>query len=160
MITGEGSWLRSSYKGLVIGENIFASFLLLLIRLYWGWMLIFTGFGKWLHLEATGEFFASLEIPLPYIVAGIVGAIEFIGGISILLGLFARILTIPLIVIFVFAYFLAHGEAVAKVFSNPDLLTKQEPFLFLFVTLIILCFGSGFISFDYWIERKNFGKAL
>ena len=38
---------------------------LLLVRLYWGWQLAQSGWGKLHHLSNVGEYFATLGLPMP-----------------------------------------------------------------------------------------------
>ncbi|MFZ0566026.1 MAG: DoxX family protein [Chlamydiales bacterium] len=154
------SWWKQIYLGLVKGENFLGSFFLLIIRLYWGGLLIMTGIGKWTNIYEVADFFASLNIPLPLFSAYFVGGVEFFGGISLFVGLFSRLFTILLTIVFAVAYATAHEEALVQFFSTPSLFIEQSPFLFLYTTLVVLCFGPGFISFDYWLERKAFGRGL
>lgn len=154
------SWFKQAYKYIVLGENAIGSIFLLIVRLYWGWLLIFTGLSKWVHLEQIAQFFTSLHIPLPYFAAGLVATVETLGGISLFLGLFARILSIPLVINFVVAYLTAHMDSLKNFFANPNVFFKEEAFLYLYASLIVLCFGAGFFSFDYWLEKKVYKKSL
>lgn len=154
------SWLKSIYYGIVQGENLLGNLLLLVIRLYWGGMLVITGIGKLMNIYAVADFFASLNIPFPIFSAYLTGILEIIGGISLFIGLFSRIFSILLVILFFVAYSTAHQEALINFFSNPSLFITQDPFLYLYASFIVLCFGPGFISADYWIEKKAFGRAL
>jgi len=153
-------WFKRLYWGLVKGENFLGHFLLLIIRLYWGGLLVMTGIGKWTNIYEVADFFASLDISSPLFIAYLVGTVEFLGGISLFIGLFSRIFTIPLTAIFIIAYATAHQEAVINFFVTPSLFIDQDPFLFLYGSLVVLCFGPGFISVDYWLEKKAYGKGL
>ncbi|MCH9609918.1 MAG: hypothetical protein S4CHLAM45_13560 [Chlamydiales bacterium] len=153
-------WLRQSYWGVVQGENFLGQIFLLIIRLYWGGQLLFIGLSKWSNLSETADSFTLLHIPSPLFSAWLAGTIEFFGGISLLLGLFSRVTTPLLILFFMIAYATAHPEALNALFSNPDLFTSEHPFLFLFTSIVIFSFGSGFFSFDYWVEKTIYGKKL
>lgn len=156
----DGGWLKKSYRGLVTGENFLGNFLLLIIRLYWGALFVITGFGKWMHIQHVGEYFAALDIPSPQIAAYFVATLEILGGISLILGLFSRIFSLLLTILLCTAYATAHKEALTHFFTQPSLFITQEPFLYLYAALAVLCFGPGFISIDYWLERRSFGSAL
>jgi len=156
----ESGWFKKSYRGLVKGENSIRHVLLLIIRLYWGGLLVITGLGKWINVHGVAAFFAELNIPFPLFNAYFVGGVEFIGGISLFLGLFARIFSIPLVAVFIVAYVTAHTASLVSFFVNPALFVMQDPFLYLYATLVILCFGSGALSFDHWFEKKLYGKSL
>ena len=40
--------------------------LLLAIRLYWGWQFATDGWGKLHHLDRVGQYFATLNLPMPH----------------------------------------------------------------------------------------------
>lgn len=157
----EGSgWVKHAYYGIVQGENFLGHFLLLIIRLYWGGLFVVTGVGKLMNIDHVASYFASLNLPAPLFFAYVIGIIELLGGVSLFIGLFSRLFSIVLAVLLIAAYATAHQEALINFFVNPNLFFMQQPFLFLYATLIVLCFGPGFISIDYWIEKKAYGKAL
>ena len=56
------------------------SALLLLIRLYWGWQFATDGWAKLHHLDRVGQFFATLNLPMPAQTALFVSLLEFVGG--------------------------------------------------------------------------------
>lgn len=156
----EGGWLKRLYYGLIKTEGFLGNFLLLAIRLYWGGSLVFTGLGKLMNAERVGDYFASLGVPAAYFFAYLIGLTEMIGGASLFIGLFSRLMSVFLVCLLFGAYGFAFPEALSHVFSQPSAFISKDPFLFLFASLIIFCFGPGFISFDYWIEKKTYGKAL
>jgi len=153
-------WVKKSYWGIVKAEHFIGHFLLLVIRLYWGGLLVLAGLGKLGNASEVASFFEGIHIPFPLLAVYLVGIFEFLGGISLFFGFFTRIMTIPLVVIFVVAYFSAHGESLVTFFSNPSLFVMQAPFLFLYTTLVVLSFGSGMISVDYWLEKRGYNKDL
>ncbi len=128
---------------------------LLLIRLYWGGSLVLIGLGKFANLPQTATFFETLHIPFPMASATLVAAVELIGGAALFLGLFSRFWSFLLIILFCVAFGTAHNEAVVNIFSNPKGFLMQDPFLYLYASLMVFCFGTGFASFDYWIERSR-----
>jgi putative oxidoreductase len=122
--------------------------LLLVIRLYWGWQFVLTGWGKLTNLERTTGYFESLHIPLPKINAVMAGTTETVGGALLALGLFARPASVPLIFCLLVAYYTADREALFAITSDGDKFTGATPFLFLFASLIVLVFGPGRLSLD------------
>lgn len=156
----KSGWLKNSYWGLVQGENFLGHFLLLVIRLYWGGLMVATGLGKWMNIYGVADFFASLNLPFPLLTAYVVASIEFLGGLCLFIGLFSRVFSILLAIVFMGAYMTAHQEALINFFVNPSLFIMQDPFHYLAASLIILCFGPGFISIDYWLEKRIYGEAL
>lgn len=156
----DGGWLKQAYFGLVQGENFIGNFLLLAIRLYWGGLLVMTGLGKWMHVHGVADFFASLNIPAPLFMAYFVGAIELLGGISLFIGLFSRVFSVLLAIVFMVAYATAHQEGLINFFVKPEVFIEQSPFLFLYAAMIVLCFGPGFVSVDHWLEKRAYGRSL
>lgn len=128
--------------------------LLFVLRAWWGWSFAQTGWGKLTHLERTAEFFASLGLPAPTLNAIAAGATECLGGVLLLLGLFARPAALPLAFTMVVAYATADREAVQAIFSDTDKFTGASPFLFLLVSLIVLAFGPGKWSLDHLRAKK------
>ncbi|MES1260309.1 MAG: DoxX family protein [Acidobacteriota bacterium] len=129
------------------GDRLQSPFLLL-IRLYWGWQLVQTGWGKLHTLDKVTEFFSSLGLPAPGPTAALVGTLEFAGGILLILGLASRLISIPLTISMFTAYVTADKEALFSFFSEPDKFYAAAPFTFLFAVLIVLIFGPGKFSVD------------
>jgi putative oxidoreductase len=121
---------------------------LLLIRLYWGWQLVQSGWGKLHHLSNVGEYFATLGLPMPAQMAVFIACVEFFGGIFLALGLASRITGLVLTVNLTMAYVIGDRDALFSFFSDPDKFTAAAPFAFLVVSLIVLIFGAGRISAD------------
>ncbi|MEJ1972798.1 MAG: DoxX family protein [Lacunisphaera sp.] len=119
-----------------------------MIRLYWGWSFVQTGWGKLTNLDRTAGFFASLHLPLPKLNAILAGTTETVGGALLALGLFARPASVPLIFCMLVAYYTADREALFALASDGDKFTGATPFLFLFACLIVLAFGPGKLSLD------------
>lgn len=131
--------------------------LLLVIRGWWGWSFFLTGKGKLLHLEQPTAFFTQLGIPAPKLNAILAGSVECFGGLLLLLGLFSRVASVPLIVTMLVAYATAEKEALHALFSDPDKFTAATPFPFLLACLIVLAFGPGKLSLDA-LFNKGTGK--
>src|SRR6201988_4402294 len=121
---------------------------LLLIRLYWGWQLVQSGWGKLHHLSNVGEYFASLGLPMPAQMAVFISCVEFFGGIFLALGLASRITGLVLTVNLTMAYVIGDREGLLSFFSDPDKFIAAAPFAFLIASLIVLIFGAGRISVD------------
>lgn len=127
---------------------------LLLIRLYWGFDFVQTGWGKLNNLDGTTEFFASLGIPLPAWHALLVGNIEMIGGALLILGAGARYCTVPLIGIMTVAFLTDDREALMNIFADPESFVNATPFVHLYSLLVIFFFGSGAFSLDAVLRRR------
>lgn len=135
--------------------------LLLVIRLYWGYQFFIAGKGKLMNLERVTGFFTDLGIPFPSLNAVMAGTTECVGGLLLMLGLFTRLISIPLAVVMLVAYATAHRDAVLVVIQSIqgfsftlDEFVKQEPFPFLMTVLVVMAFGPGRFSLDTWLKRK------
>jgi putative oxidoreductase len=121
---------------------------LLFVRLYWGWQLAQSGWGKLHHLSNVAEYFGTLGLPMPAQMAVFIACIEFFGGIFLALGLASRVTGLVLTVNMIMAYVIGDREALLSFFSDPDKFMAAAPFIFLIVSLIVLIFGAGKISVD------------
>ena len=137
--------LHDRFFGLV---SYLQSPFLLFVRLYWGWQLAQSGWGKLHHLSNVTEYFTSLGLPWPAQMAVFIACVEFVGGIFLALGLASRITGLVLTVNLIMAYVIGDREALLSFFSDPDKFMAAAPFIFLMVSLIVLIFGAGKISLD------------
>jgi putative oxidoreductase len=121
---------------------------LLFVRVYWGWQLAQSGWGKLHHLANVTEFFTSLNLPFPAQTALAISCLEFFGGIFFALGLLSRLTALVLTVNMIVAYITADREALLSIFSDPDKFYAAAPYTFLIASLIVLIFGAGKIAVD------------
>ncbi len=128
---------------------------LLAVRLYWGWQFFATGKGKLLNLDKTTEFFTSLNLPLPKLNAIMAGGTECFGGLLLLIGLFSRFISVPLMFTMIVAYLTADFKAVQGIFEDPDSFVSAAPFQFLFASLLIFLFGPGKLSLDALLFKQR-----
>ena len=140
------------------GEALQSPFLLL-VRLYWGWQFIQTGWGKINNIPKVTGFFTDLGIPFPGLNAHFIAGLEFAGGILLVLGLASRLIAVPLTVNMLVAYITADREALFSVISDPDKFYAAAPYTFLVASLIVLIFGPGRFAVDAWIAWKRRSTA-
>jgi putative oxidoreductase len=124
---------------------------LLAVRLYWGWQFMQTGWGKLTGINRVISFFTDLGIPAPALNAYFVSALEFGGGLLLILGLGSRLIALPLVIDMIVAYITADREALLSIISNPDKFAAAAPFTFLIASLIVLIFGPGRASVDAFL---------
>ena len=136
----------------------FQSPLLLLIRIIWGCLFIVAGWGKLNNMGNVIEFFTSLDIPYPVFSAWLVAFTETIGGALILIGLWARLAALPLVITMCTALATDNREAIMNAFGNFSDVMHAEPFTYLFAMLVIFAFGPGCFSLD-WILSCGKKKA-
>ena len=128
--------------------------LLLVVRLYWGWQLVQSGWGKLHHLDKITDYFISLNIPAPAFNAHFVSGLEFVGGTLLILGLGSRLVGLLLSVNMLVAYWTADREALLAVFSDPGKFYVADPYTFLFASILILIFGAGWFSIDALLAKR------
>ncbi len=121
---------------------------LLAIRLYWGWQLFESGRGKFQHIDKVVEFFGSLNLPAPEVMARLISGLELVGGLLLFLGLFSRPIALVLTGNMIAAYITADREAFFSFLSDPDKFMAAAPFTFLVASLIVLIFGPGKLCLD------------
>ncbi len=100
---------------------------------------------KWSDIAAIATWFDSMGIPLPTLNAYMAATTELLGVILLTLGLFTRLISIPLIVVMIVAIttvHLAHG------FSAGDNGFEIPMYYMLFLS-IFASFGAGKFSLDY-----------
>ena len=83
------------YRLLIRASSSLASPFLLVVRLYWGWQFIQAGWGKLNDIGKVIVFFTDLGIPAPVLNAYFVSALEFGGGLLLILGLGSRLIALP-----------------------------------------------------------------
>jgi putative oxidoreductase len=126
---------------------------LLAVRLYWGYQLIESGWGKLHHLPGVAEYFGSLGLPFPAQTAVFISCVEFFGGLFLAIGLLSRLTALVLTVNMIMAYVTADRQALFSIFSDPDKFYRADPYTFLIASLIVLVFGAGVISVDGLLKR-------
>jgi len=126
---------------------------LLFVRLYWGYQLIQSGWGKLHHLDKVTEFFTSLNLPMPAQTAVAISCLEFFGGIFLAIGLLSRLTSLALTINLIVAYITADREALFSIFSDPDKFYAAAPYTFLVASVIVLLFGPGKVAVDTLLNR-------
>ncbi len=147
--------IEKGYHLLNLAASSLQSPFLLLVRLYWGWQFMQTGWGKVNNIAKVTDFFTNLGIPFPGLNAHFVAGLELAGGALLLLGLASRLIALPLTISMVVAYITADREALFSVLSDPDKFYNATPYTFLFAALLILVFGPGKLSLDGLIAKKG-----
>ena len=121
-----------------------------LTRLTLGVVFAQSGWGKLQNLDDVAAFFAELHIPWPYVNATVAAAVEFGGGLLVLVGLLTRLASLPLIFVMMVAIATAKMSEVQGV---GDFLGLNEfAYLVMFVWLVF--FGAGPLSIDAAIRRR------
>jgi len=150
---------EDAYALLVRCANSLQSAFLLFVRLYWGWQFAVDGWGKLTHLPKVTEYFGSLGLPAPGPTAVFVSVLELVGGVLLALGLGSRLIALLLTGNMTVAYITGDREALLSIFSDPDKFSAAAPFTYLMASLIVLIFGPGRFSLDWFIARYWSGDS-
>jgi putative oxidoreductase len=120
-----------------------------LARIALGVVFVGTGWGKLHNLEKITGFFTELGIPAPGFNAVLVASSELVCGALIVVGLFTRLASIPLVVVMLVAIFTAKRADIGGV---SDLLGFVET---LYVVLLswLAIEGPGPLSIDRLLVR-------
>ena len=100
---------------------------------------------KWADIGAIAEWFGSMGIPLPTLNAYMAASTEIAGVVLLTLGLFTRLISIPLMIVMVVAIVTVH---LPHGFSAGDNGFEIPLYYMLFLALFA-SFGAGKFSFDY-----------
>src|SRR6202165_6336909 len=134
---------------LAFGQSPF----LLCVRLYRGWQLWQSGWGKLNHLDKVTEFFTSLNLPMPAQTAVAISCLEFFGGIFLAIGLLSRLTALALTINLIVAYITADREALFSIFRDPDKFYAAAPYTFLVASVIVLLFCPARFAVDTVLNR-------
>ena len=146
--------ISRGYQLYVKAADSLKSPFLLAIRLYWGWQLMQSGWGKLHNIAGVTKFFSSLGLPAPHFTAIAISNLELFGGALLALGLGSRLIGLVLSVNMMMAYITADREALLSLFSDPGKFYNADPFTFLMASLLVFIFGAGSFSADYLVQSK------
>ncbi len=121
----------------------------LLTRLFVGYFFLETGLGKVRNIEAMTERFSDWGIPFPHFNAVLSGYTELIGGALVLVGLFTRLVSIPMVINMLVALI---SVKLKKVTGLDDFVELDEP-LYALAFFWLIFSGAGRVSLDHLLLR-------
>ena len=125
---------------------------LFLIRLYLFYVLWFAGVNKIDSFDKFSGYLGTLGVPFPDIFTWLVIITEAGGAALILIGLFVRWSSIPLLVVMFFAGYLVHWQNGWPHEANGI----EFAAIYSLMLLTLLCFGGGkYLSLDYWVSSNK-----
>ena len=121
----------------------------LLLRLVFGYFWLETGLGKLHNLDGFTQRFVGWGIPFPGLSATLSAATDCIGGALLMLGLFARLITIPMIINMIVAI----AVVAIKQVSELDDFVELNEVLYILVLFWLMMSGAGRVSLDNLVGR-------
>jgi len=106
---------------------------------------------KWSDMKGTAAFFESVGIPFPMINAYMAATTELLGVILLTLGLFTRLISIPLMIVMVVAILTVHISNGFSTINNGF----EIPLYYFIFAFLLASFGGGKFSLDYLLFEKN-----
>ena len=124
---------------------------LLLSRLVLAYGFYTPAMNKWSDIDTISVWFESIGIPMPVLNAYLAATTELLGVVLLSLGLFTRLISLPLIVVMVVAIaavHLPHGFAA-------DENGFEIPLYYLLFLTLFASFGAGRFSLDHLLFGKD-----
>jgi len=127
-----------------------------LIRILVGWVFLSEGIQKFLFPDALGVGrFVKIGIPWPQVMAPFVGVVEIVFGTLLLIGLFTRLATVPLIINISVAIYSTKIVAFAKFGFWGTLHEARTDVSMLLGLIFLLLVGAGRWSVDERISTRG-----
>ncbi len=123
---------------------------LLLLRLVLAYGFYEPVMNKIENVSAIGDWFASMNFPLPLLNAYLATTTELAGVVLLTVGLGTRLISIPLMMVMLVAIFTVHiGNGFAAGDNGFEI-----PFYYFLMLFVLMAFGAGKYSIDYLIKKK------
>jgi putative oxidoreductase len=117
---------------------------LLMVRLILAYGFFNPAMNKWSDIGAVAEWFGSMGFPLPTLQAYMAATTEASGVVLLTLGLFTRLISIPLMVVMVVAIVTVHLPNGFESGNNGF----EIPLYYIIMLFVLLTHGAGKISLD------------
>jgi putative oxidoreductase len=120
---------------------------LLLIRILVGWVFVSEGIQKFPVQLGVGRF-EKIGIPAPHVMAPFVGTVEIVCGTLVLVGLFTRLASVPLLGVISVAIATTKLPMIAKSGMWSMLHEARADFSMLLGLVFLMIAGAGTLSLD------------
>ena len=125
---------------------------LTLMRVYLFYVLWFAGVGKIDTFDKFSGYLGTLGVPFPEIFTWLVVLTEAGGACLLLIGLFVRWTSVPLLIVMFFAGYLVHYQNGWPHEANGI----EFAAIYSLMLITLLCLGGGkYLSLDYWVSSKK-----
>ena len=144
----------------LLGSSDLEQYAILLVRVSLGLFFAISGANKLFAAGGTQTMYETLveaKVPFPHVMAYFVSGVEFVGGSLLMVGFLSSPACVALLVVMFVAILTTKLSAMPKGLSPlnwlDDLLYLPEVLYVLFFILLI-GFGPGKFSVDYWLAGK------
>jgi uncharacterized membrane protein YphA (DoxX/SURF4 family) len=128
----------------------------LLIRILVAWVFLSEGIQKFLFPDSLGVGrFVKIGIPWPQVMAPLVGVVEIVCGALLLVGLFTRLASIPLLIDICVALYSTKIVTLAKNGMWSTLHEARTDVSMLLGLIFLTLVGGGTLSLDARLFRKG-----
>ena len=100
---------------------------------------------KWQDIKSVAEWFGSIGIPFPTLNAYMAASSEILGVVLLTLGLFTRLISIPLMIIMIVAITTVHLSNGFSAGNNG----YEIPLYYMLFLALFASFGAGKLSLDH-----------
>jgi putative oxidoreductase len=121
----------------------------LVVRVVFGYFWLETGIAKVQNLDGFTQRFVGWHIPFPAFSAGLSAWTELLGGLLILLGLFTRLICIPMLINMIVAI----AFVVSANLSGLDDYVEADEVVYSLIFFWLLVAGPGKASLDTLVAR-------
>jgi putative oxidoreductase len=122
----------------------FQSVVLLILRLIIAYGFYAPAMSKWNDIDSVAGWFGSMGIPFPTVNAYMAAGTEILGVGLLVLGLFTRLISLPLIVIMIVAIFTVHLDNGFSAGTNGF----EIPLYYMMFLMVFVTQGAGKFSLD------------
>lgn len=143
--------MKNIYTSMMSSLNQGQSLSLLFARFTIAYGLYEPAMQKWSDINAVAEWFESMSIPFPILNAYMAASTEILGVVLLALGLFTRLISIPLIVVMIVAIATVHFSHGFSAGNNGF----EIPLYYMLFFALFASLGAGKLSLDYLLFGKE-----
>jgi len=130
----------------------FQSIVLLLVRLMLAYGFYEPAMSKWNNIDSVAGWFESMGMPFPTVNAYLAATTEILGVGLLVLGLFTRLISLPLIIIMIVAIFTVHLDNGFSAATNGF----EIPLYYMLFLMVFVTHGAGKFSLDnIFFQNEN-----
>ncbi len=144
-------YFHSLYMSFTRVTEYFQSIVLFIARLIIAYGFYEPAMSKWNDIDSVAQWFGSMGIPFPTVNAYMAASTEILGVGLLVLGLFTRLISLPLIVIMLVAIFTVHLDNGFSAGTNGF----EIPLYYMIFLMIFVSQGAGKFSLDNIFFNKD-----